>query len=94
VFAILCEAYLGIWPNVELFWWLFYFKNQTLDSILVTCGATSFYAHRTVGFPKLTGKESCKKWQHSFFYAKNLLEGADHVNLPPFESSGQGERDN
>jgi hypothetical protein len=26
-FAALCEAYLGIWPNVELFRWLIYFKT-------------------------------------------------------------------
>jgi hypothetical protein len=28
-FATLCEAYLGIWPNVELFHRLIYFKTQT-----------------------------------------------------------------
>jgi hypothetical protein len=43
-FAALCEAYLGIWPNVELFWWLIYFKTQTVDSLPVLCGAASFYA--------------------------------------------------
>jgi hypothetical protein len=26
-FATLCEAYLGIWPNVKLFRWLIYFKT-------------------------------------------------------------------
>jgi hypothetical protein len=26
-FAALCEAYLGIWPNVELFRQLIYFKT-------------------------------------------------------------------
>jgi hypothetical protein len=26
-FATLCEAYLGIWPNIELFWRLIYFKT-------------------------------------------------------------------
>jgi hypothetical protein len=94
VFATLCEAYLGIWPSVELFRWLFYFKTQTLDLIPVTCGAASFYARKTAGFPKLTGKESCKKWQRSFFYAKSLGKDVDYVNLPPFESGGPGERDN
>jgi hypothetical protein len=44
-------------------------------------------------FPKLSGKESCKKWQRSFFYAKNLLKDANHVNLPPFALRGLGERD-
>jgi hypothetical protein len=41
-FATLCEAYLGIWPRVELFRRLIYFKTQTVDSIPVVCGAASF----------------------------------------------------
>jgi hypothetical protein len=72
MFATLYEAYLGIWPSVELFWWLIYFKTQTVDSIPVTCGAASFYARKTAGFPRMVGKQSCKKWQCSFFYVKNL----------------------
>jgi hypothetical protein len=54
-----------------------------VDSILVTCGAASFYACKTAGFPGLKGKESCKKWQCSIFYVKNLKKGVDHINLPP-----------
>jgi hypothetical protein len=42
---------------------------------------------KTVDFPGLKGKESCKKWQRSFFYVKNLKEGIDHINLPPFEAN-------
>jgi hypothetical protein len=82
-FATLCEAYLGIWPNLELFTRLFFFKTQTMDLVPVMCGAASFYARTTAGFSKLTGKESCKKWQCSFFYAKKLLVDSDNVNLPP-----------
>jgi hypothetical protein len=92
-FAALCEVYLGIWPNVELFRWLIYFKTQTMGTIPVVCGTASFYARKTVDFPGLKGKESCKKWQRSFFYVKNLKEGADYINLPPFDASGPGERD-
>jgi hypothetical protein len=40
-FKTLCEAYLGIWPSVELFWRLIYFKTQTVGSIPVTCGVAS-----------------------------------------------------
>jgi hypothetical protein len=87
-FVTLCEAYLGIWPNVELFRQLIYFKTQTAETVPVICGTASFYARKTVDFPGIKGKESCKKWQHSFFYVKNLKEGADHINLLPFEASG------
>jgi hypothetical protein len=90
-FAALCEAYLGIWPNVELFRRLIYFKTQTAKTVPVVCGTASFYARKTVDFPGIKGKESCKKWQRSF-YVKNLKEGADHINLPPFEANGP-ERD-
>jgi hypothetical protein len=56
------------------------------------CGTASFYVRKTADFPGLKGKESCKKWQRSFFYVKNLKEGADHINLPPFDANGP-ERD-
>jgi hypothetical protein len=89
----LCEAYLGIWPNVELVRRLIYFKTQTADTIPVVCGTASFYARKTADFPGLKGKESCKKWQRSFFYVKNLKEGADYINLPPFDASGPGKQE-
>jgi hypothetical protein len=91
-FAALCEAYFGFWPNVELFCRLIYFKTQMAETIPVICGTASFYARKTADFPSIKGKESCKKWQRSFFYVKNLKEGADHINLPPFDASGP-ERD-
>jgi hypothetical protein len=87
-FMTLCEAYLGIWPNIELFRRLIYFKTQTAETVPVKCGTASFYARKTADFPSIKGKESCKKWQRSFFYVKNLKEGANHINLPPFEASG------
>jgi hypothetical protein len=92
-FATLCEAYLGIWPNVELFRRLIYFKTQTAETVPVICGTASFYTRKTADFPGIKGKESCKKWQRSFFYVKNLKKGEDHINLPPFEVGGP-ERDN
>jgi hypothetical protein len=93
VFVTLCEAYLGIWSNVELFRWLIYFKTQMPETIPVICGTASFYACKTADFPGIKGKEPCKKWQCSFFYVKNLKEGKDHINLLPFEAGGP-ERDN
>jgi hypothetical protein len=92
-FATLCEAYLGIWPNIELFRRLIFFKTQTADTVPVTCGTASFYARKSASFPGIKGKESCKKWQRSFFYVKNLKGGEDHVNLPPFVAGGP-EREN
>jgi hypothetical protein len=91
-FAALCEAYLGIWPNLELFCRLIYFKTQMADAIPVVCGMASFYVRKTTNFPGLKGKESCKKWQRSFFYVKNLKEGTDYINLPTFDANGP-ERD-
>jgi hypothetical protein len=91
-FATLCKAYLGIWPNVELFWRLIYFKTQTADSISVICGAASLYARKTASFPGPKGKESSKKWQCSFFYMRNLKKDVDCINLPPFEASRPGDR--
>jgi hypothetical protein len=92
-FAALCEAYLGIWPNIKLFWRLIYFRTQTAKAISVVYGTASFYARKTAHFPSIKGKESCKKWQRSFFYVRNLKEGADYINLPPFNASGPSERE-
>jgi hypothetical protein len=87
-FVTLYEAYLGIWPNVKLFRRLIYFKTQTAGTIPVVCGIASFYARKTADFPGLKGKESCKKWQRSFFYVKKLTAGADYINLPPSTPAG------
>jgi hypothetical protein len=87
-FVALCEVYLGICPNVKLFRWLIYFKTHTADSFPVVCGAASFYTCKSADFPGLKGKKSCKKWQRSFFYVKNLKKGANYINLPPFDASG------
>jgi hypothetical protein len=54
----------------------------------VICSTASFYACKTADFLSIKGKESCKIWQRSFFYVKNLKEGADHVNLLPFDANG------
>jgi hypothetical protein len=32
-FTTLCEAYLGIWANVELFCRLIFFRIQTVDTV-------------------------------------------------------------
>jgi hypothetical protein len=74
-FAALCEAYLGVWPNVELFRRLICFKTQTADSIPVVCGAASFYACKTADFPGLKGKESCKKMEVLLLLREESEEG-------------------
>jgi hypothetical protein len=55
-FAALCEAYVGIWPNVELFHRLIYFKTQTAETVPVICGTASFYARKTADFPSIKGE--------------------------------------
>jgi hypothetical protein len=37
-FTTLCEAYFGIWPNIELFRRLINFKTQTAETVPVICG--------------------------------------------------------
>jgi hypothetical protein len=59
----------------------------------VVCGTASFYARKTADFPGIKVKESCKKWQRSFVYVRNLKKGADYINLPPFDASGPGKRE-
>jgi hypothetical protein len=48
------------------------------------CGAALIYARRNAGFPKVTLPDSSKKWQWTFFYARNIDPADDKNNLPPF----------
>ncbi|XP_047085294.1 uncharacterized protein LOC124696634 [Lolium rigidum] len=83
-FVAFCEAYLGLWPTVELWSRLFYFKAQVKEGELQACGAASIYPGRDFVFPKIPTAESVKKWQTGFFYAKNADPTNDLINLPAF----------
>ena len=80
----MCEAYLGIWPTVDLWVRFFYLRQQTVDSAMVYCGAASIYFRPNEGFPKIPLTESMKKWQKTFFYVKNADPTNDRLNLPAF----------
>jgi hypothetical protein len=99
-FAAYCEAYLGIWPLTDLRTRYYYLRRQVIPNPtqkikdLVDCGAASIIARTNSGFPKISGLESCRKWQRSFFYVSQgeTPEGTDEersedfINLPEYEA--------
>jgi hypothetical protein len=48
------------------------------------CRAASIYARRNASFLKVPLPDSSKKWQRTFFYARNIDPADDKINLPPF----------
>ena len=85
------EAYLGIWPTVDLWAKYFQFRQQVVPDPenplapkqMVQCGAATVIPRRGSIFPRIRGLESCKKWLRSFFYVKNTTE-VDMIRLPKF----------
>jgi hypothetical protein len=86
-FACYCEAYVGVWPTVDLWAKFFYLRVQKASlkgQEMAACGAASIYLWRNVGFPKIPLPDSTKKWQRTFFYARNVDPSDDRINLPAF----------
>lgn len=96
-FVTLCEAYLGIWPTVEI--WSRYFglrqqsipnpKQPKVPKKMTECGAALVVPTAGSEFPRILGLESCRKWLRTWFYVKNSDPEAsgedDHIRLPTFE---------
>ena len=61
-FVTFCEAYLGLWPCMELFCMFFFLRAQTCDKRLRECGCVSVYTKSSL-FPKVLLSDSSKKWQ-------------------------------
>ena len=96
-FAVLCEVYLGIWPNLDLFSRLFYLrarfkpnpeKLEELHEVPVDCSSAVVYRRPGNPLPSSKTTESVKNWQRTYFYARNRNKKADMVNLPAFQDAG------
>ncbi|KAE8799039.1 hypothetical protein D1007_25663 [Hordeum vulgare] len=95
-FVVLCEGFLGIEPRLDLWWSLFFFKQQSiamekaeLEKLvgpcpMTPCGAALVHHRSKSGFPQLPLQESIKQWQKGFFYVKNADPAQDALNMPPF----------
>ena len=69
-FVTLCEAYLGIWPCMEVFGMFFYLRAQRTDGKQHDCGGVSIYTKNTP-LPKIQLPDSIKKWQSTYFYVRD-----------------------
>ena len=83
-FVVLCEAYLGVWPSMEIFGMFFFLRSQTTAGQQRDCGGVSISAKNTP-LPKINLPDSIKKWQGTYFYARNLT-AVDRIGLPAFSN--------
>ena len=87
-YSTFTDAFLGLWPTVEL--WSKYFRLRkhtvpgTGDRPMVAYGAVSISPKQNSVLPRIQGLDTLKKWQKTFFYVKSA-EGYDALNLPEFE---------
>jgi hypothetical protein len=86
-FTSFMEGYLGLWPTVETWAKYFHLRKHTIPGsdpkVMTACGSSSITPRTGSIFPRITGLDTCKKWQRSFFYVKSV-EGHDALNLPEF----------
>jgi hypothetical protein len=90
-FVAFTEGYLDFWPNIELWARLHNLRTQSVqdpsipapNKPMVTYGAAMVMPRWSTKFIRMTGLDSCRKWQKTFFYVKNI-GGEDLINLPPY----------
>jgi hypothetical protein len=85
-FAALCEGYLGVRPQLDLFRYYYQIKRITLSSggPLQRCGSVAFKIRRNRVFPDIAGHESVKGWTSSYFYCKDVPKAGHNVGWPAF----------
>jgi hypothetical protein len=89
-FVAFCEGYVGLWPSIQL-WVRLY--NLRINSIqdpevplpkpIVQCGACIVFPRQKSLHVRLSGLESSRKWQKTFFYVNNTGT-IDLINLPAY----------
>ena len=72
-FVVLCEDYLQIKPDLDLWLELFYCNPQpeTSGGPLLQCGAVALQRRLNSVFPKPVFPNRIKDWQKTFFYCKD-----------------------
>jgi hypothetical protein len=91
-FVTFCEAYLGLYPTLELFFRFFRFRKQTMpdpdvpasQKLMTEIGACTIIPKTGTDFPKILCMESAKGWNKTFLYVKSPEGGDDTLRLPPF----------
>jgi hypothetical protein len=78
-FVSFTEGYLGLWTNIELWARLHNLRAQPVQDPyvpppkpMVVCGSAMILPRRNTMFIRVSGLESCRKWQKTFFYVKNV----------------------
>ena len=72
-FQVLCENYLQIEPDLDLFLEYFYCNKhpEIAGGPLIMCGAVSFQRRKNIVYPAVPLASHPKMWQRTFFYRKD-----------------------
>ncbi|KAK1625832.1 hypothetical protein QYE76_000147 [Lolium multiflorum] len=89
-YASFMEGFVGILPTIPTFARFYNLrinsvqgKNLPIPKPVVQCGACILTPRQGSPFYKFSGLESCRSWQQTFFYVKNLSP-IDFINLPAY----------
>ncbi|KAK1686252.1 hypothetical protein QYE76_047100 [Lolium multiflorum] len=89
-FATFMEGYVGMTPSVDNFSFFYYLRKNSIQDKnlpppkpLVRCGGCILSPRQGSPFFKLSGLESVRTWQKSFFYVRNGGP-EDFINLPEY----------
>jgi hypothetical protein len=84
------EGFVGLLPTIPTFARFYNLwinsvqgKNLPIPKPVVQCGACILTPHQGSPFYKFSGFESCRSWQQTFFYVRNLSP-IDFINLPAY----------
>jgi hypothetical protein len=75
-FVTLCEGWLGIEPNWDLFKELFFVKIQDKDKtpVPIGCAMIQFRPKMKAKFPKIDPPSSISEWREGWFYLRNPVD--------------------
>jgi hypothetical protein len=87
-FHVLCEDYLGIAPNIDLWLASFTCNSQLVSKggAYVQVGAISLQRHRNSCLPKLALANRPRAWQKSFFYCQDTSPEGE-TRLPSWSNT-------
>ncbi|KAK1625911.1 hypothetical protein QYE76_000226 [Lolium multiflorum] len=89
-YASFMEGFVGLLPTIPTFARFYNLrinsvqgKNLPIPKPVVQCGACILTPRQGSPFYKFSGLESCRSWQQTFFYVRNLIP-IDFINLPAY----------
>jgi hypothetical protein len=85
IFITVCEAFLGIDPDWDLWRKIFYVKRHSGGDGPHVVSGVGFVVRKEVQYFNFPMKESVQGWRQKWFYLRDRPATRHRSNLPPFE---------